>query len=282
MCPPRSARSWRCCVPTHPLFSPMPRRGAAGTKNGSRCRPHAWTCAICPSRHGHAATAAPRNSPPGAGSAVRPRRLGWRPRHLALLAALARVLDHLLALGGARLVPLLAQHLALRRRQLLELVKILPHPGLLIRRQFLESLPAAAQRMALLGRQPLPVRKSLARLVTLLGRHAEPAVGAVCERLLARGRQAVPLACESRQHLALLGRKARPGDRSRGSGTRRRRLLRNGGRLLRNGGRLLCKRGRCRKQQQGDARARGVTHYFSLPLRSAAAEEAELRGAADP
>src|SRR5207248_9553948 len=159
-----------------------------------------------------------------------------------------------------------------------------------------EFLPAAAQRMALLGRQPLPVRKSLARLVTLLGRHAEPAVGAVCERLLARGRQAIPLACESRQHLALLGCKARPGDRSRGSGTRRRRLLRNGGRLLRNGGRLLrnggrllrnggrllCKRGRCRKQQQGDARARGVTHYFSLPLRSAAAEEAELRGAADP
>src|SRR5438105_11819949 len=211
----------------------------------------------------------------------RPRRLG-RPRHLALPSPLARVLDHLLALGGARLVPLLAQYLAPRRRQLLELVEILPHPGLLVRRQFLEFLPAAAQRMALLGRQPLPVRKSLARLVTLLGRHAEPAVGAVCERLLARGRQAVPLACESRQHLALLGRKARPGDRSRGSGTRRRRLLRNGGRLLRNGGRLLCKRGRCRKQQQGDARARGVTHYFSLPLRSAAAEEAELRGAADP
>src|SRR5256885_5828472 len=41
--------------------------------------------------------------------------------------------DHVLALGGARLVPLLAQHLALRRRQLLELVKILPHPGLLVR-----------------------------------------------------------------------------------------------------------------------------------------------------
>src|SRR5438270_4446534 len=205
----------------------------------------------------------------------RPRRLGRRPRHLGLLSPLARVLDHLLALGGGRAAPLLAQYLAPRRRQLLELVEILPHPGLLVRRQFLEFLPAAAQRMALLGRQPLPVRKSLARLVTLLGRHAEPAVGAVCERLLARGRQAVPLACESRQHLALLGRKARPGDRSRGSGTRRRRLLRNGGRLL-------CKRGRCRKQQQGDARARGVTHYFSLPLRSAAAEEAELRGAADP
>src|SRR5205085_5539648 len=116
MCPPRSARSWKCCVPTRPLFSPMPRRGAAGTKNGSRCRPHAWTCAICPSRRGRAATAAPRNRHPG--STV-------RPRHLALLSALARVLDHVLALGGARLVPLLAQHLALRRRQLLELVKIL-------------------------------------------------------------------------------------------------------------------------------------------------------------
>src|SRR6266513_2553386 len=203
MCRPRSARSWKCCVPTHPLFSPMPRRGAAGTKNGSRCRPHAWTCAICPSRRGHAATAAPR------------------------------------------------------RRQLLKLVKILPHPGLLVRRQFLELLPAAAQRMALLGGQPLPMRKALARLVALLGGHSQPAVGAVRERLLARGRQAVPLARVSRQELALLGREARPGERGRGSGTRR-------GRLLRNGGRLLCKRGSCRKQQQGDAGTRGVTHYFSL------------------
>src|SRR6059058_351994 len=124
------------------------------------------------------------------------------------------------------------------------------------------------------------MRKALARLVTLLGGHSQPAVGAVRERLLARGRQAVPLACVSRQELALLGRKARPGERGRGTGTRRRRLLRNGGGLLRNGGRLLRKRGSCRKQQQGDAGARGVTHYFSLPLPSAA--EAGLRGAADP
>src|SRR2546430_8945575 len=271
MCPPRSARSWRCCVPTHPLFSPMPRRGAAGTKNGSRCRPHAWTCAICPSRHGHAATAAPRNSPPGAGSAVRPRRLGRRPRHLALLSALARVLDHVLALGWARLVPLLAQHLALRRRQLLELVKILPHPGLLVRRQRLKFLPAAAQRMALLGRQGLPMRKALARLVALLGRPSQPAVGAVRERLLARRRQAVPLGCESRQHLLLLGRKARPGDRSRGSGTRRGRLLRNGGPLLRNGGAPLRKSGRRPQQPPGGPSARGGFYFISLPPGSAAA-----------
>src|SRR6266513_2859228 len=221
MCRPRSARSWKCCVPTHPLFSPMPRRGAADTKSGSRCRPHAWTCAICPSRRGHAATAVPRNRHPGSvvrpRSLGRPRRLGRRPRHLALPSPLARVLDHLLALGGARFVPLLAQHLAPRRRQLLKLVKILPHPGLLVRRQFLELLPAAAQRMALLGGQPLPMRKALARLVTLLGGHSQPAVGAVRERLLARGRQAVPLACVSRQELALLGRKARPGERGRGT-----------------------------------------------------------------
>src|SRR3977135_477410 len=154
MCRPPSARSWKCCVPIHPLFSVLPRRGAAGTKNGSRCRPHAWTCAIFPSRCGHAATAAPRNSPRGAGSAaLRPRRLGRRPRHRALLVPLARVLDHLLALDGVRVVPLLAQRLALRRRQLLKLVEILPHPRLLVRRQCLELLPAAAQRMALLGGQ---------------------------------------------------------------------------------------------------------------------------------
>src|SRR2546429_8208086 len=104
----------------------------------------------------------------------RPRRLGRRPRHLALLSPLARVLDHLLALGGGRAAPLLAQYLAPRRRQLLELVEILPHPGLLVRRQFLEFLPAAAQPMALLGRQPLPVRKSCVRSFTRLLRQAQP------------------------------------------------------------------------------------------------------------
>src|SRR6266853_6464512 len=153
MCRPPSARSWKCCVPTRPLSLALPRRGAAGMKNGSRCRPHAWMCAIFPSRCGHAATAAPRNSRGGGSAALRPRRLGRRPRRRALRAPLARVLDHLLALGGTCVVPLLAQYLALRRRQLLKLVEILPHPRLLVRRQCLELLPAAAQRMALLGGQ---------------------------------------------------------------------------------------------------------------------------------
>src|ERR1700730_2449161 len=192
MCRRRSARSWKCFVPTHRRFSPTPRRGAAGTKNGSRCRPDVWTCATWPSRCGPVPTAAPRNRHPHTSSAVRWRRLG-RPQHRAFLSLLARVLDHLLALGGVRVAPLLAQHLALRRRQLLELVKILPHVRLLVRRPCLEFLPASAQRMALLGGQRLPVRKAIARLIALLGRHPEPALAAVRQRLLARGRQAVPL-----------------------------------------------------------------------------------------
>src|SRR5206468_2105243 len=62
------------------------------------------------------------------------RALHRRSPPLALLPLLARLMDHLLALGGARVVPLLAQHLAALRRQLLELVKILPHLRLLLRR----------------------------------------------------------------------------------------------------------------------------------------------------
>src|SRR5437879_2242334 len=101
------------------------------------------------------------------------------------------------------------------------------------------------------------MRKALARLVALLARHSQPALRAVRERLLARGRQAVPLASILGQQLALLGRKTRPGDRGRGIGAR--------------GGRFLRKRRRCRKQQGEGARTPGVTHYFSLPLCSAAA-----------
>src|SRR5205807_828197 len=78
------------------------------------------------------------------------RALHRRSLPLALLPLLARLMDHLLALGGARVVPLLAQHLAPLRRQLLELVKILPHLRLLLGRQRLELLPPAAQRVALL------------------------------------------------------------------------------------------------------------------------------------
>src|SRR4029077_6575069 len=101
------------------------------------------------------------------------------------------------------------------------------------------------------------MREALARLVALLARHSQPALRAVRERLLARGWQAAPLAAVLRQQLLLLGRKTRPGDRGRGIGAR--------------GGRFLRKPRRCRKQQQGDAGTPGVSHYFSLPLRSAAA-----------
>src|ERR1700674_4203362 len=268
MCRPRSAPSWKCCVPTHRLFSPTLRRGAAGTKNGSRCRPDGSTCATCRSRCGHVPTAAARNKHPQDGSVVRgPRRLG-RPRHLAFLSLLAGVLDHLLTLGGARSAPLVAQHLAPRRWELLKPVKMLPHGRLLVRRQCLEFLPAAAQRMALHGRERLPVPEALARLIALLGRHPEPALGAVRERLLARGRQAVPLASEARQQLLLLRRKTRPGNRARG--------------IRAGSGRFLCKCGRCREQQQGeDARTPSVIHYFSLRMRSASAR-AVLRAPRGP
>src|SRR5258707_2915736 len=106
------------------------------------------------------------------------------------------------------------------------------------------------------------MRKALARLVALLARHSQPALRAVRERLLARGRQAVPLASVLRQQLLLLGRKTRPGDRGRGIGAR--------------GGRLLRERPRCRKEPGEGARRAGVTHYFLLPLCSAAAGEAPL------
>src|SRR5438552_2703981 len=117
------------------------------------------------------------------------RALPRRSLPLALLPLLARLLDHLLAMRGARVVPLLAQHLAPLRRQLLELMKILPHLRLLLGRQRLELLPSAAERVALLGRQRLKVLESLARPVALLGRHAEPALAPVYDSLLALRRR---------------------------------------------------------------------------------------------
>src|SRR5207302_46140 len=111
-----------------------------------------------------------------------------------------------------------------------------------IRRGFLRTRlllaapkPWESASLAVLRPQRLPVRESRGSRAARLGGLSRPGVGAVWEVLLARGRQAVQLAWKSRQHLALRGGKARPGDGSGGSGTRRRRLLRNGGRLLRNG-----------------------------------------------
>jgi hypothetical protein len=66
---------------------------------------------------------------------------------------LARVLQHLLTLGGSCPVPLLAQHLPPLGWQLLKAVEVLPHCFPLIRRQGLEALPALTQRLSLLGRE---------------------------------------------------------------------------------------------------------------------------------
>src|SRR6184192_4133873 len=188
------------------------------------------------------------------------RALHRRSLPLALLPLLARLMDHLLALGGARVVPLLAQHLAALRRQLLELVKILPHLRLLLRRQRLELLPSAAQRAALLGWQRLKVLEALASLLALR-------------------RQAVPLAPETRQDLLLHRREARPGDRRGGTGSRCRRLLSRCGRR----GEQQRGRGRSREPRESPGTA-WVTHYFSPPLGLSAAAEPPVmvRAAAGP
>ena len=106
----------------------------------------------------------------------------WRRRvrrHHVLRALLARMLQHLLALRGTRVEPLLSQHLATRWWQLLKAVKILPYGGLLVGRQRLEALPALAYRMTLLRRELAPMRKPIARLVALGPRHTKPALAAM-------------------------------------------------------------------------------------------------------
>src|SRR5579864_5528224 len=106
-------------------------------------------------------------------SAMRPRRSLMQlhaPRPL-----LARLLDHVLPLGGRSVPPLLTQHLTLVRRKMLEAPVVLPHRGLLVRRQALEPVPAVAQLAALVRWQGMPALVALLCLSTLLGGHAEPA-----------------------------------------------------------------------------------------------------------
>ena len=69
---------------------------------------------------------------------------GWCIPAWMRLTELARVIDHLLALGRTRIAPALAQHLTTLRRKLLEAAEILPHTVLLPRRQRLEPLPLRA------------------------------------------------------------------------------------------------------------------------------------------
>ena len=120
------------------------------------------------------------------------------------LPELARVVDHLLALGRAGVAPALAQHLTTLRRKLLKAAEVFPHPLLIPRRQRLEPLPLRAQILALLGLQGSPVREALPRLVALVLGHVEPAFTAVSERLLPLGRQGVPLAAKVGEQPLLL------------------------------------------------------------------------------
>ena len=148
---------------TH-LHRPTSRRGATATRTGSRCRPGASTYATCRSRCGRAVRRRLRIS--GAEGATP----DAGPRRAAAASAAARArADHLLALRGAGVAPLLAQHLPPLGRQLLKAVEILAHRCLLGRRQRLESLPALAQRVALLRRQSMPVLETLPGLVALGG-----------------------------------------------------------------------------------------------------------------
>src|ERR1700732_2186418 len=205
MCRRRSARNSKCCAPTRPPSSLTSKPAAAVARSGSRCPPGASTSATCRCRCGRATAAANKR---GDATLVVWRRGRRGVRHRTLRALLARVLDHLLALRGGGVAPLLAQHLAAFGRQLLKAVKVLAHACLLVRRQCLEPLPAPAQRVALLGGQRVPARETLACLggkrvparetlacrVALRARHAEPALAAVCQGLLPLGGEPVPLA----------------------------------------------------------------------------------------
>src|SRR6202047_5295222 len=220
MCRRRSARNSKCCAPTRPPSSLTSKPAAAVARSGSRCPPGASTSATCRCRCGRATAAANKR---GDATSVVWRRGRRGVRHRTLRALLARVLDHLLALRGGGVAPLLAQHLAAFGRQLLKAVKVLAHACLLVRRQCLEPLPAPAQRVALLGGQRVPARETLACLVALRGRHAEPALAAVCQGLLPLGGEPVPLAAVARQEPLLILRKTRPCHarwRGRGSGLR--------------------------------------------------------------
>src|SRR5579864_6049821 len=130
---------------------------------------------------------------------MRRRRRRRRPTWHAPLPLLARMLDHLLALCRAGVVPLLAQHLAALRRQLLKAAEVLPNRRLLVRRQGLKMLPPATQRLPLIRRERPPTREAIARSIALYGRHGKPALAAVRQRLLPRRRKRAPLTTEARE-----------------------------------------------------------------------------------
>src|SRR5437016_4514357 len=238
----------------------MSRRAAIGTRNGSRCPPVASTYATCRCRYGRARRPAPPNSSSPACSVTRssralisPRavRLAPRPPLRALQLPLAYVLQHLLALGGSGVTPALAQRLAPLGRQLLELAEILPHDGLLVRRERFELVPTLAQHPPLLGGQRAPLLEALTRQLPLVGRHSQPTPAAARQRLLPCRRQAAPLALETRQELVLLGREARPANRRRSARRRRARL------------RLRKRRRRRREQQREQQRLPLAIHCLS-------------------
>lgn len=121
-------------------------------------------------------------------------------------AALARALDHVLALTRRGALPALPQLLTTLLGQLLELAEIVA-VGLLARgRQRAEIFPALPQLLAALLGQFLKLIEALTRLSALVGRHAQPTLTAAGERLLALRSELVPLSGQARHQPLLIGR----------------------------------------------------------------------------
>ena len=78
------------------------------------------------------------------------------------------ILERVAALGGAHLLPLLAQRLALLFGQLAKLLILIADALLLLRRQAFELLPALAQLLTLIGRHRAPLRETVLRTCPLL------------------------------------------------------------------------------------------------------------------
>src|SRR5579863_6823718 len=125
-------------------------------------------------------------------------------RHLTWAPHLPGAPDHLLPLGGRRSLPLLAQHLTARRRQVLERAEAPADRLLLLRRQGPELLPPAAQHLPLLRTELPPPLEALTRHRALLGVHAEPPLAAAQERLLTRRRERSPAVRQRAEQLPLL------------------------------------------------------------------------------
>lgn len=119
-------------------------------------------------------------------------------------APFTRALDHALPLLRTRVLPALAQLLALLLRQALELAEILTCCLLARGGQGAKIFPASPQQLSLLRGQLLKLIEALPGRRALLLRHAQPTLAAAGERLLALCRQLLPLPRKPRQQTLLI------------------------------------------------------------------------------